>query len=212
MRYDAIVLAYGKGQRAGLGYNKVLYRLDDGKTILEKALEPFINDEDCQKIVVTLEEESRSKIISHPKIFFCDGGEERYKSVYAALSYVDSDYVMIHDGARPDITSQDLINIKECLLVEDACILASKAKDTLKIESDGYIQKTIDRTHIYQAKTPQAFKTKIIKEVYKKALADGTGFTDDAEVLECFTSSKIKLIEGTTKNDKYTYKEDFKGR
>ena len=209
MRYDAIVLAYGKGQRSGLGYNKVLFPLSDKKTILEHALLPFIEDEECDKIIVTLEKESRSKIIAHPKIFFCDGGDERYKSVYEALRYVDSDHVMIHDGARPDITIQDLTNLKSCLKMEDACILASRAKDTIKVEVDGHIQKTLDRDHIYLAKTPQAFKSELIKDAYSKAMADGACFTDDAQVLELYTDSKIKLVECTTKNDKYTYQEDF---
>ncbi len=209
MRYDAIVLAYGQGKRMGLDYNKVLYKVDD-KTVLDKALDLFKEDDDCQKIIVVLEEKARHLISQDQKIIFCDGGDERYKSVYEALKYVKEDYVMIHDGARPDIYIEDLINIKEALKEDDACLLASKVKDTVKKVKDGYIEKTIDRSDLYLAKTPQAFKADIIKDAYDKAIKSGDIYTDDTQVLNAFYDIKIKVVESHGLNNKITYKEDLR--
>ena len=209
MIYDAIVLAFGKGLRSGLGYNKVLYRLSDGMTILDKAIKPFIEDADCHRVIVVLEMDSRSLIYQDKKIVFCNGGKERFDSVLKALELVDSPFVFIHDGARPDIVAKDLNNLKEGLKEDEACILANRAKDTIKVVKDGYIEKTLDRNTIYLAKTPQAFKSAEIKEAYLKAAKDDHHYTDDCEVFQKYIEKKIRVIDSTNINDKVTFKEDL---
>ena len=208
MRYDAIVLAYGKGARLSLGYNKVLYKIED-ETILDRAIKPFLSDVECARVIVVLEEKERSKIKSDDKIVFCDGGDERYISVINALKYVHSEYVMIHDGARPDICDEDLYDLKEALKTDEACLLASKVKDTVKRAKDGYVVDTIDRSDLYLAKTPQAFRTDLIKDAYDKAIKSKETFTDDAQVLKRFYDTKIKIVKAHTLNNKITYREDL---
>ena len=207
--YDAIVLAYGQGKRSGLSYNKVLYKTD-GVTVLDKAIKPFIIDTDCQRIIVVLEEKDRDKIMQDPKIVFCDGGDERYKSVYKALDLVLEDHVMIHDGARPDICPEDLNDLKDALKEDDACLLANRVKDTVKKVKDGYIVTTVDRTDLYLAKTPQAFKTSLIKDAYRKAIGSGCIYTDDTQVLSAFNDTKIRVVESHGLNNKITYNGDLR--
>ena len=165
MKYDAIVLAGGKGKRLDIGYNKVFYKMPNGKTILENALSPFLEDIECQRVIVAVSDEDLKKITFEKKMIFARNGKERFFSVYNALKEVKEEYVMIHDGARPYITSLDLNNLKETLKSEDAAMLGIKAKDTIKEVKDGYVLKTLDRDHIYLAQTPQCFKLSIIKEL-----------------------------------------------
>ena len=108
MKYDAIVLAGGKGTRLDLGYNKVFYKMDNGKTVLENALKPFLRDKECQNVIIAVSSEDKKMIKVHPKMVFVENGEERFFSVYNALLRVKAPYVMIHDGARPYITSDDI--------------------------------------------------------------------------------------------------------
>ena len=109
MKYDAIVVAGGVGKRADLGFNKVLYRMRDGKTVLNHSCLNFINDDDCQKLIVVCNFELDFKC---DKLVTVPGGKERYESVLNGLNEVTSDYVLIHDGARPFLDVDDLERLK----------------------------------------------------------------------------------------------------
>ena len=78
MKYDAIVVAGGVGKRADLGFNKVLYRMRDGKTVLNHSCLNFINDDDRQKLIVVCNSELDFKC---DKLVTVPGGKERYESV-----------------------------------------------------------------------------------------------------------------------------------
>lgn len=205
MKYDAIVVASGKGERAKLGYNKVLYKLKNGRTVLEESCHLFIEDNECENIIIVTEEEIQ---INSNKIKYIKGGTIRYESVINGLSLVISEYVLIHDGARPFLTKAELEDVKKAVVENDAALLAIKSTDTIKYSEDGFVNKTIDRNCIYKAQTPQAFKTSLIKEAYTK-LNDNV--TDDASVVENI-GHKVKIVEGLNTNIKLTNKEDFEGR
>ncbi len=209
MKYDAIVLGGGQGKRLGLGFNKVLYKLND-KTIIEKAMEAFEKDEDCLKIVCVLNKEDRDELtFKHDKLVFVSGGKERIDSVFAALLKVDAPYVFIHDGARPDICLEDLMGLKEALKENAAACLGKMAKDTIKVVQNGHIIKTLDRNTIFLAQTPQVFRSDLIKEAYQKAQEEGLFFTDDTAVFARYFKQAIKAVEAQGKNDKITFKEDL---
>ena len=81
MKYDALIVASGKGQRSNLGYNKVFYVMKDGKNVLDHSLSLFMADPDCEKIVVVTNEEYFSEIKDDQKIIKVKGGKERKDSV-----------------------------------------------------------------------------------------------------------------------------------
>ena len=112
MKYDAIVVAAGKGKRAELGFNKILFKMKNGKTVIENVLDIFLDDKDCQKIILVTDEEivSKNKLVVVTK-----GGEERIDSVENGLALVESEYVLIHDGARPFLNKKALEEVKEKL-------------------------------------------------------------------------------------------------
>ena len=201
MKYDVVIVASGKGERAKLGYNKVLYKLKNGRTVLEEASHLFIEDNDCVNIILVTNE----KVVTHQKIKYIDGGKKRYESVMKGLSLVTSDYVLIHDGARPFLTKKELEDLKKALKNNDAALLAIKSTDTIKYSEDGFVSKTINRNYVYRALTPQGFKTSLIKEAYKNV---DENVTDDAEVVEK-SGHKVKIVEGLSSNVKLTNPEDF---
>ncbi|MDO4499981.1 MAG: 2-C-methyl-D-erythritol 4-phosphate cytidylyltransferase [Erysipelotrichaceae bacterium] len=203
MKYDAIVVAGGVGKRAGLGFNKILYKMKNGKSVLEYACSLFFEDEDCDKVIIVTNEDLD---FSHLKLTVVPGGKERVDSVNNGLNKVDSEYVFIHDGARPFLTIEDLNKLKSEVVNYDGAILATKAIDTIKVVKDGIIERTIDRNIIYHALTPQAFNTAVLKEAYQNI--DFEGITDDASIMEKYGKA-VKVVEGSKTNRKLTAREDF---
>lgn len=210
MKYDAIVLAGGKGTRLNLGYNKVFYQMDNGNTVLENAYANFISDEDCQRVIIAVSDEDRKFLKYASKMVIVKNGTERFDSVFNALMEVKEEYVMIHDGARPYLTMTDIGNLKAGLMQDDACMLGLRSKDTVKEVKDGYVQRTLDRDHIYLAQTPQCFKSIYIKDAYSQAKKSKKHFTDDAAVFEEFYDEKIRMINSTTSNNKITFIDDLR--
>lgn len=205
MNYDVVIVASGKGERAKLGFNKVFYVMENKKTVLENAATNFIEDEDCKNIIIVTNEPE--KIFKNDKIKTTPGGKLRANSVYNGLLLCESEYVFIHDGARPFILKEDIEKLKEEVVSSDGAILAKKVTDTVKLCKDGKVVETLNRDNIYLAMTPQAFKTSLIKEAYDTL--DVTNCTDDASVFEKFNHT-VKIVEGSTNNIKLTLESDFK--
>jgi len=205
MKYDAIIVASGKGERAKLGYNKVLYKLKNGRTVLEESSHLFIEDNDCLNIIIVTDEDIK---INNNKIKYTKGGPLRSDSVYNGLSLVSSEYVLIHDGARPFLNKEDLENIKKEIEINNAALLVKKCIDTVKYSKDSFVEKTIDRNDIYLALTPQGAKTTLLKKAYEKVRKNNINITDDASVLE-YDDVKVKIVIGNSSNIKLTNKEDF---
>lgn len=205
MKYTCICLAAGNGLRLNLGYNKVLYTLKNGLSILENALRNFILDEDCVRIVLVCNEKISLNLYSE-KIIFVQGGDKRMLSVYNGLQKVETNYVMIHDGARPFLKFEHLEKLKKALEKHDSVILAVKAKDSIKeVDEDGFIVRSLERKNILLAQTPQCFKTEIIKKAFELNIDDAT---DDASLIEAL-GYKVKYVEGDYSNIKITFKEDL---
>jgi 2-C-methyl-D-erythritol 4-phosphate cytidylyltransferase len=139
------------------------------------------------------------------------GGEERQDSVWNGLAAMDAatELVVIHDGVRPFITSEQVSACIREAAVHDACILGIPATDTLKSVSDsGTITRTLERSHIWQAQTPQAFRYPIIWEAHRRARREGFRATDDASLLEG-TDIQVRIIPGSRTNIKITTREDL---
>lgn len=203
MKYDAVVVASGLGKRARLGFNKILFTMKNGKTVLENSCHLFIEDTDCNKVIVVTREDVK---FDSNKVIIVPGGKERYDSVYAGLKKVTSSIVMIHDGVRPFLSKIDLERLKDAIKRNDGAILAHPAIETVKHVENGYIQETINRDKVYCAMTPQAFKTDLIRKAY--SMVDLTGITDDSSIFEK-AGGKVRIVEGSKANIKLTNREDF---
>ena len=206
MQYDVVIVASGKGERAKLGYNKAFFKMKSGKTVLETSASLFIKDEDCKNVIVVTSDEYINEVFKHNKVKTTLGGKLRKDSVYNGLKLATSEYVLIHDAARPFLELESLNELKEKIVEYDSAIIAKKAIDTIKVVKDGIIEKTIDRNNVYMAETPQGFKTSLIKNCYENC--EDVEFTDDASLVESL-GYKVYVVEDKHDNRKLTKKEDF---
>ncbi len=214
MNYSVVIPCAGMGKRMDLGYNKLLYKMDGQKTVIEKTVGIFTADESCVQIILVISPQDQKEFIdlfgSTEKVEWCLGGKERQDSVYQGLLRVKSDYVMIHDGARPYLTKDCIDRLLAALERYEACLLMVPAKDTIKIvDEDGFVRETPNRASLMHAQTPQAFKTEIIKEAYHLAKKQQILGTDDASLVELLTDVKVKMVEGDYGNIKITTPEDL---
>lgn len=206
MKYDVVIVASGKGQRANLGYNKAFYKMKDNKTVLEHSASLFVEDKDCVNIIIVTNEEYFSSVFNNEKIILTTGGKERNDSVRNGLKKVESEYVLIHDAARPYLNKESLNEVKKAVEEHKAAILAKKSIDTIKVVKDGVIVNTLDRNFVYMAETPQAFETKLLKECHEKC--KNMIYTDDASILESL-GYDVYVVESKFNNKKLTVEADF---
>jgi 2-C-methyl-D-erythritol 4-phosphate cytidylyltransferase/2-C-methyl-D-erythritol 2,4-cyclodiphosphate synthase len=133
------------------------------------------------------------------------GGATRSESVFEGIKAASSDYVLIHDGARPCLPIDALDRIITGLEDNDACFLALPVADTLWSITKDKVQKNIPRNMIWKAQTPQAFKLNQIYNAYKNA---DISATDDVVIAQS-AGIEVKPILGTERNIKITTNEDF---
>lgn len=211
MKYSVIIVAAGKGARTELEYNKLFFKIDK-ETLIYKTLQPFQKDEDCEEIIMVVLAEEKAlfeKILPYEKIRYTKGGSTRQESVYNGLKLVQSEYVMVHDGARPYLETSLIEDLKETLKQEDACLLMVPVVDTIKKVKDGYVVNTPLRSECYAAQTPQCFKTELLKRCHEKGMEDNFVASDDSQLVEAYGNAKVKVVESSYGNKKVTTKEDL---
>jgi 2-C-methyl-D-erythritol 4-phosphate cytidylyltransferase len=139
------------------------------------------------------------------------GGEDRQASVYAGLqrAKVDTDLILVHDGARPFITPAVIQAVVAAAAEVGAAVAAIPVTDTIKVASpDGWLVETPDRGRLWAAQTPQAFRTALLREAHAKALRDGFRSTDDSALVERLGHS-VRLVPGSPENLKITTTADL---
>lgn len=218
-RNTAIVLAAGQGKRMHSKIQKQFLEIG-GKPILYYSMECFQKSPLIQDIILVTGEDMisycQSEIVE--KYGFTKvckvtaGGKERYDSVYAGLLCCqDTDYVYIHDGARPFVTEEMIQRGYEAVKRTNACVMGMPSKDTVKLaDPSGYIKETPDRKIVWNIQTPQIFSYDLIRGAYESIRKkDMSNVTDDAMVVEQETGTKILLVEGSYQNIKITTPEDL---
>ena len=213
----AVVPAAGVGARMKADRPKQYLLLQD-KTILEHTLEKLLEFSEIKEIVLSVSKSdayfSDLPIKNNSKITICEGGKERFHSVLNGLESllekgVGRDaWVMVHDVARPCIRLQDLKKLFENAS-EQGVILGQPVRDTMKRSNDnGLIIKTVDRTHLWHALTPQLAPLGILFDAISKAIEDGVNITDEASALE-YVGLTPKVLAGHPSNIKVTQPEDL---
>ena len=219
VKNTAIVLAAGQGKRMHSKIQKQFLEIG-GKPILYYSMECFQKSPLIQDIILVTGEDMisycQSEIVE--KYGFTKvckvtaGGKERYDSVYAGLLCCqDTDYVYIHDGARPFVTEEMIQRGYEAVKRTNACVMGMPSKDTVKLaDPSGYIKETPDRKIVWNIQTPQIFSYDLIRGAYESIRKkDMSNVTDDAMVVEQETGTKILLVEGSYQNIKITTPEDL---
>ncbi len=205
MKVSVIICAAGKGERAGFNKNKLLAPLH-GAPALWHTFKKFDMKETDEVIVTSSESDFKeiSALASPFNYKVVIGGQTRTESVKKALEAVTGDIVLIHDGARPFLSQQLILNCIESVKKFRSAVCAVTATDTVVYDC-GNKQEQLYRNKVYLIQTPQGFFTEDIKKAY--ALAEGD-YTDDRAVYRQFIG-EAKLIDGEAQNKKLTYKTDF---
>ena len=213
----AIIVAAGRGSRAGQGLPKQYRALPggSGETVLTATLRAFAEHEAIAQVVtlihkydIELYDKAISTLKNNDKLSFEIGGAERQDSVLNGLRALRDDApdrVLIHDAARPYVTAALINTCIAALDNGDAAIPALPVTDTLKRAEEDTITATVSREDLYRAQTPQAFAFDKILAAHETA---ASGMTDDAAIAEA-AGLKVKLIDGDAKNIKLTHEEDF---
>lgn len=213
MNYSVIVVAAGKGSRMGLGYNKVYVPLQDHRPILEHTLSVFDTDKECAQIIVVTEREDYEQYMhcsfSKP-VELVAGGATRQESVRHGLALVREKYVLVHDGARPYVSHENIADILTALKNSKAACLMVPVKDTIKVVNEkGEIVSTPDRSTLMAAQTPQGFETEVLRMSMQKAEEIGFTGTDDSSIVERCSDCSVKAVSGDYRNRKITTREDL---
>ena len=219
MKNTAIVLAAGQGKRMHTKIQKQFLEIR-GYPVLYYSLRCFQESPLIEDIILVTGEDSvlycQKEIVE--KYGFAKvakvipGGKERYDSVYQGLfACENSDYVLIHDGARPFITEEILERGLTGAEETGACAVGMPSKDTVKIaDESGYIAETPDRSKVWMIQTPQIFQYALIRSAHESIRTrEMSNVTDDAMVVEQETGIKVRLAEGSYQNIKITTPEDL---
>jgi len=155
-------------------------------------------------------------VSKHPEVATVDGGDQRADSVRNALNFLQdrlqkNDYILVHDAARPCLDNNDLQKIYSALKTTDAgVVLADRLSDTVKRDDgDGAVLKTVPRTGLWRALTPQVFPqqllTKALQKAHNENIAD---ITDESSAVEHLGLSPV-LVQGNSNNIKVTTAGDL---
>ncbi len=210
-KLGVVIVAAGTSQRMG-GINKLFASLMR-KPLLAWSVDTCEGYSSIQQIVLVLNNKDLArgqklkKERNWSKVALCLGGARRQDSVKAGLKQIeDCDLVMIHDGARPFLTSDLIEDGLKVVQETGAAVAAVPIKDTIKLANDERLTgKTIQRDRLWAAQTPQIFSFDVITRAYENLV---TEVTDDATAVERL-GRKVQLYMGDYRNIKVTTTEDL---
>jgi 2-C-methyl-D-erythritol 4-phosphate cytidylyltransferase len=176
-----------------MGFDKLLTPLG-GRPLLLHTLEHLMQTQVPEEIVLVIRPGSKvemeaviAPLRDKGKIRLVDGGAQRQDSVQAGLRAVSdaSEFVMVHDAARPFVTKELIDVVLAAAKLSDAAVCGAPCSDTLKeVAEDGLVVRTVDRAKLWTVQTPQIFRTQLLRDAYAAALRTGENFTDDTAVVE----------------------------
>ncbi len=222
-RIAAILPAAGLGTRMGAETPKQFLELDGTPLVLMSlrriASCPLVTDifiatraEEVPRLEARVREERVSQAVRVVR-----GGDSRQESVGQALREVlnDTEIVLVHDAVRPFVTREQIERVIAEARRCHAAILGIPAMDTVKEvkraslpEDVALITATIPRERIVLAQTPQAFTTKLLKEAFARAEADGISASDEAGLVERL-GHDVHVVLGSERNIKITRPADM---
>jgi len=224
IKITAVIMAAGKAKRMGGRKNKVFLRLR--KPILGHAIEafeknPLVNEiilvankddfSECRRVIKKEEFTKIKKIV--------EGGKTRqessYNGIFAAENSGKFDIILTHDGARPFVTQDVIINSINDAVKFGASVVAVPVSNTIKESfsqkrktDELIVKKTLQRDDLWEIQTPQVFRADLIKKAHEYCRKNKIETTDDAAMLEEI-GLKVKITRGHYDNLKITTPDDL---
>ena len=217
MKTGCVVVAAGRGERAGFGFNKVFAPVA-GVSVLTRTLRALAQSGLIDEIVLVLsktdfglykeltEREGVCPLVAR----LAEGGKTRAESVRSGLSLIDCDIVLVHDAARPFVTKEIIENVIADAVKFGSGVISTPVTDTVKrVDGDGFAVETLKRSELRAVQTPQAFRFDMLKKAYESVPLDA-GITDDAMLFErMYSRVKLTEAESAAQNIKLTTPLDY---
>ena len=209
MKTACIVLASGKGNRFHHSSSKLFYKIYGTPIIVFtlKKITKFINKKSLYiTIPKKISKKEKSLLKNYTKNELIIGGNSRFESLskaFKAINHDNYEYVMVHDGARPNTDDLIITSLLKSIKIKAVHAVAPKLdqEDTLKKN-----QISVDRKEYFISQTPQIFKMKTIFNSVNKCNFTPT---DDVSIIERKKNIKIKYIKGSKENIKITTRKDI---
>lgn len=215
-KFSVIIVCAGTAQRMN-GIDKQLFKLNSLPVFLHSVY-TFSKIERVDDIIIVAgshnKKEFDKELLKHTfekNIKITTGGKTRQESVLNGVNLCSdkSNYIAIHDGARPLINQNDIENAFDNAIKYNATTLAVKVKDTIKqVNNDNFIDYTPNRDLLYQIQTPQVFLKELYLNSVLKAKKAKKDFTDDCQLIE-YSNKKVYITNGSYENIKITTAEDI---
>ena len=213
MDFSAVIVAAGSGSRAGQDRPKQWATLG-GRPLLRWSVEALAKAGARRLVVVipSTDEALAAQALEGVQGWtWAPGGATRAQSVLSGLAALadrpSDEVVLVHDAARPFLTTSHVEALLAALAQADGALPALPVADTLKHDRDGAIV-TVSRERLWRAQTPQAFRRNTLLAAYAAWPADRGEPTDDAGLVE-HAGGVIALTPGDPLLMKLTYPEDF---
>lgn len=217
MDVAAIICAAGRSRRFGGKRHKPFVDVA-GRAMFLRSIEVFANRNDVKQILLAIMPEDQEWLeikwganLSFFNVQVCLGGEHRFQTVKKALDLVKDGIglVAVHDAARCCISPELVERTIAAAIRYGAAIPACPLVGTIKQVRDGMIASTVDRTGLYEAQTPQVFRTELLKQAYQTVDGhDPARIWDDAQLVEAL-GHKVAIVESDRSNIKVTYPTDI---
>lgn len=211
-----VIVAAGRSERYG-GPPKVL-ELAAGKPVIAWSIEAAMASASVREVVVVTSAATEigiAGIVAESSwgrpIRIVTGGARRQDSVLAGIEATDlsSEAILIHDGARPLITSETIEDCVASSLANGAAIVAAPVTDTIKrVDVSGVITQTVPRSDLWAAQTPQGFRRDVLARAIAEADLAGTEYTDEALLCEAM-GIPVSIVQANGPNMKLTHRADL---
>lgn len=214
---SAIIVAAGKSERMGTGTDKAFLSLGS-RPLMAWSLLAFEQCPDIDQIVLVVRKERVQAARGVAQMFgisklrqIVAGGTKRQDSVRHGLKELDPDtrLVVVHDGARPCITSELIAETLQSARKNGSGVAACRVVDTIKhVERGAIVDHTLNRDKLWAVQTPQSFKADLLLRAYAKVEEKNATVTDEAAAVELL-GEPVRLVEWPRLNIKITVPEDL---
>ncbi len=211
-RYAAVVVAAGRGLRAG-GELPKQFRTWRGKPLVQHSVDTLL-EAGCDSVALVvpqgMQDQASVSAGSDDRIVVVDGGKTRQQSVLAgleALAVRNFEYVLIHDAARPDLPIEVIQRLLHGLDENAGVIPVLPVIDSLAVEEMGKMAGAAERSQLRRVQTPQAFRFDTILSAHHAWRGDPNA-GDDAQVLVA-AGGEVAMVDGDERLKKMTFAQDF---
>lgn len=211
----AIVVAAGRGARMGASVAKAFLPLA-GRPMLAHAVEAVERAQSVAEVVVVVapaDVEATQALLARrgpgKVAAVVAGGAQRQDSVFAGLQRTgDAGVVVVHDGARPLVDPTVIDAVAAAAARTGAASAGLPMRETVKDVDAGFVTTTLDRSRLWIAHTPQAFRAELLREAHRRAREHGTQASDDAALVESL-GHRVQMVVDSPSNLKITVPDDL---